>query len=129
MLCQCYSWHKHHDIYMCTWLITTSIELKTFLKFMYAPKTYQLTHRRFYSWIWNKAPNILSILLNFSSFYVLSQLSLLYVLNTYRTFLWSTVSPHSRFGKLAWKFVWSDRIIEGRQIQSPEIGNPPPPTY
>ena len=25
-------------IYMCTWLITTSIELKTFQKFVYAPK-------------------------------------------------------------------------------------------
>ena len=48
MLCQCYSWHQHHDIYMCTRLITTSIELKTFLKFVYAPKTVLLTHRRFY---------------------------------------------------------------------------------
>ena len=33
---------------MCTWLITTSIELKTFLNFVYAPKTVLLTHRRFY---------------------------------------------------------------------------------
>ena len=35
-------------IYMCTWLITKSIEMKTFLKFVYAPKTVLLTHRRFY---------------------------------------------------------------------------------
>ena len=34
---------------MCTWLITTSIELKTFLNFVYAPKTVLLTHRRFYT--------------------------------------------------------------------------------
>ena len=45
---QYYSWHQHHDICMCTWLITTSIELKTFLKCVYAPKTVLLTHRRFY---------------------------------------------------------------------------------
>ena len=47
-IAQYYSSQHHHDIYMCTWLITTSIELKTFLNFVYAPKTVLLTHRRFY---------------------------------------------------------------------------------